>query len=156
MMNFGGIHHVGLVVSDLDAAIDFYGALLDMAVIERFEWSAPAAIQDQAIGLTGSAARGAMLSGSQSHLEVWEYSSPPAEATAPKSLGAHEQGLRHLALEVTDVAAALERVKELGGTAMGEPVQITGSTTTLVYCRDPFGTILELLSGGGPANPDDP
>ena len=34
-MNFRGIHHAGLVVRDLDAAVAFYGALLEMEIIGR-------------------------------------------------------------------------------------------------------------------------
>ncbi|NNF68917.1 MAG: VOC family protein, partial [Acidimicrobiia bacterium] len=40
MVSFRGIHHSGLVVDDLDAAIAFYGDLLDMTEIERDDWRA--------------------------------------------------------------------------------------------------------------------
>lgn len=144
-----GIHHAGLVVSDLDRAIEFYGALLDMEPVERDTWRAPAPLEDQAVGLVGSSADGVMLRGSGSYLELWQYSAPSEHGPDPASLGANELGLRHLAIEVDDVAAALDRVQELGGSKMGDPVDLSDTGAAVVYCRDPFGTILELMSTGG-------
>lgn len=147
-MKVRGIHHVGLVVDDLDAAVEFYRALCDMEVIERDHWRAPAPLQDQAVGLTGSSADGVMLRGSGSYLELWQYSAPTQTGRPPGRLGAHEPGLRHLAVEVADVTTALDRVVELGGSRMGDPVRTAPDGAEVVYCRDPFGTILELMSTG--------
>jgi catechol 2,3-dioxygenase-like lactoylglutathione lyase family enzyme len=144
-----GIHHVGLVVADLDAAVAFYSALLDMEVVERDSWSAPAPDEDRAVGLVGSSAEGAMLRGSDSYIELWEYTTPGRLAGDPAEAGAHELGLRHLAIEVDDVHAALDMVTGLGGSRMGEPVEMPDGGATVVYCRDPFGTIIELMSTGG-------
>ncbi len=147
-MTFKGIHHAGLVVADLDAAIEFYCALLDMTVIERDHWRAPAPVEDQAVGLSGSSADGAMLRGSGSYLELWHYGAPQQLGPDPAERGANELGLRHLAVEVEDVSAALARVVELGGSSMNEPIDLDDTGAAVVYCRDPFGTILELMSVG--------
>ena len=143
-----GIHHAGLVVDDLDAAIEFYGALLRMEVVERDRWRVPAPAEDQAVGLVGSAADGVMLRGSGSYLELWRYVSPENEGPEPATLGANELGLRHLAVECDDVAATLERVVALGGSKMGDPVLLDDTGAAVVYCRDPFGTIIELMATG--------
>jgi len=154
-MTVRGIHHVGLVVDDLDAAVTFYSALLKMDVVERDHWRAPSPLEDQAVGLNGSSADGAMLYGSGSYLEIWKYSSPDSANTSPGHYGAHEPGLRHLAIEVDDVEATLRHVIELGGSAMGQPARFENEAV-VVYCRDPFGTILELMSTGpGGASLDD-
>ena len=71
MVQFRGIHHAGLVVDDLDAAITFYGALLEMEEVERDSWRAPSPMHDQGIGVENSGAEGVMLRGSNSYLEVW-------------------------------------------------------------------------------------
>ena len=156
MVAFRGIHHAGLVVDDLDAAIAFYGELLDMVEIERDSWSAPAPMEDQAVGLTGSSAEGVMMRGSNSYLELWEYLAPQQVGDEPAERGAHERGLRHLAIEVDDVPAALDRLVELGGSRMGDPVEISDDGAGAVYCRDPFGTIIEFMSiGGSMASLDD-
>lgn len=146
-MNVRGIHHIGLVVDDLDAAVGFYGALLGMEVIERDSWQAPDPAIDSAVGLVGSSADGVMLRSSGGYLELWQYHSPAPVGDDPARQGAHERGLRHLAVEVDDVDEALARVVELGGTRMGEPIRSEGGAAA-VYCRDPFGTIIELMSAG--------
>lgn len=143
-----GIHHAGLVVDDLDAAIAFYSALLDMEVVERDTWRAPNPQADAAVGLTDSSADGVMMRGSGSYLELWSYRAPEQIGDDPATHGAHERGLRHLAIEVDDVRSALTRVVELGGAAMGKPLDIDADGAAAVYCRDPFGTILELMAVG--------
>lgn len=147
-MTIRGIHHVGLVVDDLDAAIAFYGELLAMEVVERDSWRAPAPMEDQAVGLNGSSAEGVMMRGSGSYLELWEYLTPEQVGDDPAARGANERGLRHLAIEVDDVPTALARVIELGGSAMGDPVELDNTGAAAVYCRDPFGTIIEFMAVG--------
>ncbi len=148
MVQFRGIHHAGLVVDDLDAAITFYGALLEMEEVERDSWRAPSPMHDQGIGVENSGAEGVMLRGSNSYLEVWQYFSPEQAGDDPATRGAHERGLRHIAIEVDDVRAALEKVVLLGGSKMNDPVEMSDDGAAAVYCRDPFGTIIEFMSVG--------
>ncbi len=147
-MTVRGIHHAGIVVDDLDAAIAFYSALLDMEVVERDHWRPGSDLHDQAVGLIGSGADGVMLCGSGSYLELWRYTAPEQVGDDPGQRGANERGIRHLALEVDDVPATLARVVALGGQKMGDPVEVSDDGAAAVYCRDPFGIILELMSTG--------
>ena len=144
-MRIRGIHHTGLVVRDLDAAVAFYGALLDMEIVGRDHWRAPDTDIDSAVGLVGSSADGAMMRGSNSYIELWQYHAPTQVGDDPAERGANELGLRHLAIEVDDVHAALDRFVELGGTRMGDPYRYDDGGDA-VYCRDPFGTIIEFMS----------
>lgn len=139
---------MGLVVDDLDAAITFYSRLLDMEVVERDHWTTPAPVEDQAVGLEGSSADGVMLRGSGSYIELWQYRAPTQIGDDPAQRGANERGLRHLAIECDDVPAALATVVMLGGSKMGDPVDLDDSGAAVVYCRDPFGTIIELMATG--------
>lgn len=148
MVHFRGIHHTGLVVDNLDAAIAFYGGLLDMEVIERDQWRSPAEVEDQAVGLNGSSADGVMLRGSSSYLELWQYHAPAQVGDDPAERGANERGLRHLAIEVDDVVGALEHLESLGGSRMGDPAELADDDVAVVYCRDPFGTIIEFMTVG--------
>jgi len=43
------------------------------------------------------------------------------------------------------VQAFLDRFVELGGTRMGDPLRFDHGGDA-VYCRDPFGTIIEFMS----------
>lgn len=129
--------HPGVVVPDLEAASGFYSAMFGFRVISEESWKESPEI-DRAIGSVGSSARGLMMAGHNCFIELWEYSAPDARAEEPWSFGAHEQGIRHLAFYVDDAQNEFERLLALGGQALGEPVN------GVVYCRDPFGNIIEL------------
>ena len=146
-MEVRGIHHPGIVVPDLEAAVAFYGELLGMTKVYDESWEIGDDAYDQAVGLQGSAARGVQLRGTNTYLELWQFSAPIQTGPSPRDLGANELGFRHLALEVDDVAAALERLKALGGSAMNEPVWFADDDA-VVYARDPFGNIIELTTAG--------
>ena len=88
-----------------------------------------------------------MLEGPYGFLELFEYEQPQSTAD-PASLDANDYGIRHLCFQVEDVAQALARVVELGGGKMNEPVT-NELGITCVYCRDPFGNLLELIRPAG-------
>jgi len=142
-----GVHHTAVVVPDLDEAITFYTELLDAEIIERDRWRAPNPEVDSAIGLSDSSADGVMLRGSGSYIELWQYLAPQRHGASPLERGAHELGWRHLALEVAEINVAIQQVCELGGSTMGEPLRYPNGGAA-VYCRDPFGNIIELMVSG--------
>lgn len=129
--------HPGLVVPDLKAAARFYSAMFGFRVIGQEGWTNdPDA--DRAIGAQASVSRGLLMAGHNCHLELWAYSAPPQGDYDPARLGAHEQGIRHLAFYVDDCKVEMKRLLDLGGHVLGQP------TNGVVYCRDPFGNIIEL------------
>ncbi len=83
-------------------------------------------------------------------LEIFQYSAIH-ECEPPT---ANRQGITHLAFQVDDVAATLERVCAAGGSSIGEVTtrQIEGAgVITFAYARDPEGNVIELQqwdSGG--------
>ena len=145
MVSFRGIHHAGLVVDDLDAAIAFYGDLLDMTEIERDVWTAPAPSADQAVGLVGSSAVGAMLKGSGSYLELWEYTAPEQVGDAPAARGAHERGLRHLAIPTNGLAGSLTVLPGPGSTPTGGTVGDCDGNGTVDVAE--VQTVINIFSG---------
>ena len=150
MANVAGFHHAGIVVPDLDEAVRFYSALAGYEKIRESRWDRTS-VFNQIIGMTGSSARFCMLKGPYGYLELFEYEQPQSTAT-PASLNANDYGIRHLCFQVEDVEEALAQVIELGGSKMNEPVT-NELGITCVYCRDPFGNLLELIrpAGGFPS-----
>lgn len=76
-------------------------------------------------------------------LEIFQYTN---NISRPKPLS-NEKGLGHLAFEVDDVTAILEKVLAFGGKHYGEIVQHDVPAVgrlTFVYARDPDGNIIEL------------
>ena len=134
--------HPGLVVPDLEKARQFYQQMFGFEVISNEGWKDNPEM-DHAIGLKGSSCRGLMMKGHNCFLELFEYDSPSTEAMSALNSNADTPGIRHLAFYVDDCKAEYQRLKDLGGIALGEPAGDDQSGYA-VYCRDPFGNIIEL------------
>jgi catechol 2,3-dioxygenase-like lactoylglutathione lyase family enzyme len=134
--------HPGLVVPDLQRAREFYERMFGFRVITNEGWTDNPDV-DRAIGSSDSASRGHLMAGHNCHLELWEFSAPEQQGPSPADLGPHEQGIRHLAFYVDDCRAEYRRLLDLGGQVLGEPVG-DDEHGWVVYCRDPFGNIIEL------------
>lgn len=142
-----GFAHPALVVPDLEAARSFYERMFGFRYLSDESWdNDPAA--DQVTGLADSACRGAMLAGHNCYLELFEFSKPEPEPG--RTEGPHVPGIRHLCFFVDNCRAEYERLLGLGGQPLGEPVDVGGAW--VVYCRDPFGNIIELAE---PPTPDE-
>ena len=146
MGNIVGFHHAALVVPDLDRAVRFYSVLAGYEKIRESNWDSKS-VFNRVIGMSGSSARFCMLEGANGYLELFEYGQPQSTVD-PASLNAGDYGIRHLCFQVEDVEEALAQVIELGGSKMNEPVT-NELGITCVYCRDPFGNLLELIRPAG-------
>lgn len=132
--------HPGIVVPDLEKAIDFYGKAFGFRLLSDQEGWENSPDMDRAIGCPNSASQGAMLAGHNCHLELFEFKSPQQTAPPPHQFLANEVGIRHIAFYVDDVKKEFERFLSVGGEPLGELVE----GATAVYGRDPFGNIIEL------------
>jgi len=137
-----GFAHPGLVVTDLEKAKNFYEKMFGFRHFCDEGWH-DNPIVDKAIGIRDSACKGYTLAGHNCFLELFEFSTPAQDGPPPANLGPHEPGIRHLAFFVDDCHAEYQRLLELGGNMLGEPTDIGGGVHA-VYCRDPFGNIIEL------------
>ncbi len=134
--------HPGLVVPDLEKASLFYQQMFGFEVISIEGWK-DSPQMDRAVGLKGSSCRGLMMKGHNCFLELFEFDSSSYAVTSLVNLNADFPGIRHLAFYVDDCRAEYRRLLELGGIALGEPAGDDESGYA-VYCRDPFGNIIEL------------
>ncbi|NNK96394.1 MAG: glyoxalase/bleomycin resistance/dioxygenase family protein [Desulfobacterales bacterium] len=135
--------HPGIVVPNLEKAIDFYRRMFGFEVISHESWEKPSPDYDQGIGLKNSAAKGCLMKGHNCYLELFEFTSPSQRFEGPDKLGAHEPGIRHIAFYVDDARAEYQRLLKLGGQILGQPVG-SDNNGYVVYARDPFGNIIEL------------
>ncbi|MBP2476492.1 catechol 2,3-dioxygenase-like lactoylglutathione lyase family enzyme [Crossiella equi] len=140
-MSIKRMHHVGVVVRDLPAAVAFFTAL-------GFEVEGTGAVGghwvDRIIGLDGAKSEIAMLRTPDGHsrVELAQFQSPvsPAgDADAP----ANALGLRHLAFEVGSIDRALAAVRAHGAELVGEVVRYE-DVYRLCYVRGPEGILVEL------------
>lgn len=134
--------HPAIVVPDLEAAREFYTRMFGMRVLGKEGWRDEPGI-DEAIGCRGSASIGYTLAGHNCFLELFQFEQPEQQGPEPATLNAHEPGIRHIAFYVDDCHRESERLSALGGEVLGTPVTYENGTSA-VYCRDPFGNIIEL------------
>jgi lactoylglutathione lyase len=130
------LQHQGLRVADLDRALAFYTEALGATVLARpFEMAGPGAAQ----ALDGPADTrfrlGIVGFGGGTGIELFETGGAPPAGRLP-----------HLALQVDDLDAALERVERGGGARLWDAPGAWGSVR-VVFVRDPDGNVLELLDG---------
>lgn len=123
MTNYLGIHHVSLVVTDVEKAKHFYGDILGFQQSDRRpDFDFPGVWYD--IGET------------QLHLIVHE----PARSLR----GTNEVDSRdgHFAIRVADVQAVLQRLRQHGIAYEDKPNSVTGWHQ--VFTTDPDGNVIEF------------
>jgi catechol 2,3-dioxygenase-like lactoylglutathione lyase family enzyme len=135
------MEHVGIVVGDLAAAIEFF---VDLGLELEGEVSVEGRSVDRIVGLDGVRADVAILQTPDGHgkLELAQFRSPPS----PAGHGAEPSnapGIRHILFAVDDIDAAVAGVLARGGELVGELVRYE-DVYKLCYVRGPEGIIVEL------------
>ena len=143
-----GVFQVGILVSDMDTALQLFVDALGMEVIME----ARNVIQP-AQGLSGVADQRmhvVMLHGEGGvDLEIHQYVDPPAKPCAP--MNHNDLGSMHFMLRVDDIFAVCDKVTALGYPLMNPVVEsrhIPGFKFT--YFRGPDGVMVELHEGEVP------
>ena len=153
--------HVGLTVSDLDAALDFFASLgfeLEGRMFMEGEFV------DVVIGIPGSRSEIATLflpeggaggrdggrDGGRTKLELSSFVHPDHEPGSPHNMST-ELGLRNIAFQVDDLHAVVERLAEAGYGLVGG-IGEWEDVWRMTYVRGPDGIIVALaqrLDGAG-------
>jgi lactoylglutathione lyase len=131
------MNHVGLCVTDLEAAQRFYEALgftFDRDLKPADGPTGQLLDIEPPVGLTA-----VYLKLGDFTLELLHYDRPDNPPFRTRVM--NEPGLTHLSLTVADVPAALELVREAGG----EVIEAS-NLGAAVMVRDPDGQLVELLA----------
>ncbi len=141
-----GLDHINIVVSDLERATRFFELfgfkVLDAAALSG-EWIS------SIVQLEDVAARYARLElpGTDCKVELLVYDHPPSGRS--DDLGkANQIGIRHLALEVTDIEKELARLRKSGVEFLSDIHVYEKLGKKLVYLYGPDGILLELAEYG--------
>lgn len=128
-MKLSAIHHIAIIVSDIQAAKDFYVHKLGFEVIrenyrdERKDWKLDLKIGEGAETI---------------ELEIFAESNPPKRINHPEACG-----LRHLAFYVENIETAVGDLEKLGIEC--EPIRYDDYThKRMTFFFDPDGLPLEL------------
>jgi catechol 2,3-dioxygenase-like lactoylglutathione lyase family enzyme len=135
------MEHVGIVVDDLAAAVDFF---VELGLELDGETSVEGEVVDRMTGLEGVRSDLAFLRTPDGHgkLEVVQYRSPAREDD-PRPPRPNTPGLNHLLFAVDDVEATVARLRAHGAELVGDVIDY-GTSYRLVYLRGPGGMIVEL------------
>jgi catechol 2,3-dioxygenase-like lactoylglutathione lyase family enzyme len=145
------LDHTAITVPDLDQAVDFFSAVVGARELYRRRISAGAAPEDMRRLYNTHPDAGydlAKLDIAGVPLEIFRYRSPDQRTDMPRN---SDIGGGHLAFRVTDIEAAVSRVKAFPGT------RVLGSVSRLpndhplagrcwIYFLTPWGLQLELVS----------
>ena len=133
--------HVGIVVADLEAAIEFF---TEVGLERQGRGSVEGDSVDRIIGLEGVRTDIVFMQTPDGHgqIELVRFHSPPPEGDEHHA-PANTLGLRHITFAVDDIDDVLARLKALGFELVGELVHYENSYR-LCYVRGPAGVVVEL------------
>ena len=120
-------HHVGIVVSDLEASTEFYGGL-GFTTVSDNQWP------------DGSRAIRFLQSGELQLELFWYADTPPAPTEAP----GRQLGFRHLALMTDDIDAVLGELKAAGVVPTDVQARDVALGYRIAFFKDPDGLEIEL------------
>ena len=119
-----GLHHAGLYVADLEQSIAFYTETFGLEVAERFTFD------DEKI---------AFLRLGSARLELIE--------AAQRSLRRSTGVVDHVALQVRDIDAQLEQLRQRGVVLLdSSPISAPQLAARIAFCLGPDGERIELIS----------
>ncbi len=146
-MELKAVHHVGLVVRDLDRSIYFYHDILGLPFAnEPTPWFDGPQLE-KGVGVPGARLRQTSLwVGANSTMELIEYANRPHTSTAP--VPNNYMGAAHVCFKVEDVQATKTELESRGVTFYSD-VNVVDSGPLAgwrwVYFSDPDGMALELV-----------
>ena len=136
-----GINHNGIVVSDLERAIDFYTNILGLELVDRRERCAGPI--SQVLGYENAHIKVADVVARDGRvIELVCYLNPVADRrqTEERSI----VGAGHVAFNVDDIDSTFSYLVQNGAKALNAPV-VVAIGKKVCYLQDPFGNWLELI-----------
>ncbi|QEH38538.1 Glyoxalase/Bleomycin resistance protein/Dioxygenase superfamily protein [Aquisphaera giovannonii] len=152
------ITHVGVTVTDIDAAIDWYRRVLGFQLLHGpVDYTAGEGYFGRLVAdmLGPKVVRGriAMLdAGNSVGLELFEFSEPKPDRRVPEEnqeFYLHKTGTFHFCVVDPDIEGLARRIVEAGGRQRSAVWEFApGVGFYVCYCEDPFGNIVEIYSHG--------
>lgn len=136
------IRHTGIVVSDLERSLRFYVDLLGFTIKKRMDESG--SYLENALALKGVKVTTAKLTAPNGGMiELLHFHTRTNEPRKPQ--GPSDLGTTHVALTVADLDSAYEKLSKAGVIFNCPPQNSPDGYAKLTFCKDPDGTLLELV-----------
>ena len=140
-----GMHHVGVVVKDLERTIEFYRDAMGLQLLSNRERSGNTA--SQLLGYEDTHVKIADMSTRDDHVfHFLQYLNPPQVERPTEERNV--RGATHLAFAVDDIEETYHAIIGQGATKLNPPVEVAPGTW-MCYLQDPDGNWIELVSESG-------
>jgi catechol 2,3-dioxygenase-like lactoylglutathione lyase family enzyme len=133
--------HIGIVVDDLAAAIEFFA---ELGLVLEGEAAVEGGSVDRVVGLEGVQAEIAMMQApdGEGRLELSKFHAPSHDGES-RPTPANAPGIRHISFAVEDLDAMVAGLRDRDAEFVGE-VERYEDSYRLCYLRGPEGIIVEL------------
>jgi len=125
------IHHVAVVVRDLDQALAFYRDTLGLEMADRRR------VEEEGVEI-------AFLPTGEAEIELLEPLTE--EGGVARFLEKRGEGLHHVCLQIDDIEAAMDRLEAAGARVLSEEPQVSADGTRYVFVhpKSAHGVLIEL------------
>lgn len=138
-----GINHVGVTVTDFEAAVSWYNTVFGFHLVNELVLTPE---QTNELGLYGepdlTVRLGFLATQSGTMLEIFEFSPAKPKANVVWT----RPGFTHVAISVSNAAAVKRRLEAKGVKFLTEVQHTDG--TDWAFCQDPDGNLLEIIDYG--------
>lgn len=136
------LRHTGIVVRDLNVALEFYTRFLGFRVVRRMDESGDylnnmLGLADVQVTTVKMEAPGGGM------LELLQFANPSDGPDHPAAV--HAPGFTHVALTVADLEETYTRMRSSGVPFNAPPQHAPDGGAKVTFCRDPEGNFLELV-----------
>ena len=141
-MNY--LRHIGITVTDLDVSLAFYRDMLGFQVYKEMQEQGE--YIDKFSQLSGVNVKTVKMK--EMHdgcIELLKYDSHPKPNDLNKKNQVINIGCSHVAFTIQDLDALCEKLKENGIFFHCSPTKTPDGYAKVAFCRDPDGTIIELV-----------
>ena len=137
---------LGIVVSDVDKAAQFYTNALGFTEVPGFDVSKEMAGDSGLSDYHAFKVRVLVLGdeASATKIKIMEFPEAPGKKVDNKFISS-SLGYSYLTIFTSDTTAAVERAKKAGVVPIKEPYQLGGGNFYLTLVKDPDGNIIELV-----------
>ena len=144
-MSSARINHAGLTVTDIDAAVAWYGEVFDLVLVFGPDEVRGSGRSKLIFGERfGRMKRAVLRDPNGAAIELFEFLDP-ATVRRADNFDYWKTGFFHVCFTCDDVAFQLAAVATAGGRMRTDPLE-AGGGRYIAYCEDPFGNVLELTN----------
>lgn len=138
--------NLGIVVSDVEKAAQFYKNALGFIEVPGFDVSKELAGDSGLANYHAFSVRVLTLGNEKSatRIKIMEFPKAPGKKVDNQFIHS-SLGFSYLTISVSDTTATVERAKKAGVYPVKEPYQLGGGNSYLTLIKDPDGNIIELI-----------